>query len=56
MNWILALGFFSAGFAVCAVIANRRPQWFAQVVKAGNAIDNAINQAASSAASKIKGS
>lgn len=38
---------FLAGFAVGAltigIIANRRPQWFAKVVKIANAVDDKIN-------------
>lgn len=40
---------FSAGFIIGAVIigilANRRPQWFAKVVSAANAVDAKVNQA-----------
>lgn len=37
------------GFGICGVIANRRPQWFATIVKAANAVDSAANTAVAKA-------
>lgn len=40
---------FLAGAIVIGVIANRRPQWFAKVVKAANVADARINDIVSKA-------
>lgn len=34
---------FVAGFALCGILANRRPDLFAKVVKVANAADVQIN-------------
>ena len=34
-----------AGGVLIGVVANRRPQWFARVVAAANAVDDAVNAA-----------
>lgn len=35
------------GVVIIGILANRRPQWFAKVVSAANAVDAKINQAVS---------
>lgn len=40
------LGFLiglAVGAVVIGVIANRRPEWFARVVRAANAVDDKVN-------------
>lgn len=44
----------AVGAIVIGVIANRRPNWFANVVKAANAVDDKVNTAAAKVADQVK--
>lgn len=35
---------FVAGCVVMGLVANRKPEWFARVVKAANAVDDQVNK------------
>lgn len=45
---LFALG-FAAGAIVIGIVANRRPNWFASVVKAANIVDAKVNDLAAKA-------
>lgn len=37
---------FAVGAVIIGVVANRRPQWFAKIVRGANAVDDSVNIAA----------
>ena len=51
---LFAIG-FAAGATVVGIIANRKPEWFAKVVKIANAVDDKVNDAAAQAKAKMQG-
>lgn len=51
---LLGVLLFGLGFLACGVLANRKPEWFAKVVKAANAVDDKVNDAAAQVKAKVQ--